>query len=470
MVCLGFLANPLWGGDELRLLAEAGQEEGPDASEVGGQARGVYGKEYIPVVEPFHAIPGYGPYGGLSSLADWEVALGPQFRISAGVGYDSNVLLADGRTYPNSGALPRFGEWVYWWNVGLSLAGGGGLDGDALGPYWGLDLDGSIFAYSSGQGENGRDNVEPTIRGYVGTRGGKTDVRFDTAYRIQNGNTVDFADLDREARRAESNDWSFGFSLIRMLDHGSLTGALRFDRTDFEGLTQLNDVDNVTWDTAWFHDPIWADKTTFGLGLRGGHFTSDRNVSQSYWEPSLRAMLEHSPKTDFYSSVGYSFRNFEGPGAIGDGGSAVFEVGMNWAVTPATMAHLAAYRSHRPSYVSAFEDFDVTGFLLGVDHALPREFNLRVDSAFENADYFSTIEGATANRDDDYWRIGTTLSHPINFSRWFPGVISAFFYWNENESSDGRFGFDQYFTGVRVDLGTSVPVTGTGSGFNVQGF
>lgn len=465
VVAMLLLAGPLFGGNELRLLADSAKaSENGNASEQGNavpvekaqsQARSETDQarsDSVPVAEPLHAIAGYG--GTYADLVDWKAEVGITFDITSGVAYDSNTLLADGRTFPNTGALPQVGEWVYWWNFGLSLTGGGGLDGEALGPYYGVDLDGSIFAYSSGRGEAGRDNVEPMIRAYVGSRGGKTDVRFDTMYRIQNGNTVDFSDLDREARRAESDDWRFGMTAMRILDHGHLTGSVFFDRTDFGGTTALNDVDHTTWDGAWFHDPIWADKTSFGLGVRGGHFTSDRNVSQSYWEPSLRAIHEFSPKTDFYGSAGYSFRNFEGPAAINDAGSTSFELGMNWAITDATTANLAAYRTFHPSLVSTFEDFNVTGFMLGVTHALPRDFTLHIDTAYENADYFSTIEALSSTRDDDYWRLGTTLSHPINFTQRFPGTISAFLYWNENQSSDDRFGFDQYFTGLRVDLST----------------
>ena len=474
LLSLLLLALPAaWSSNELQLLADsavAGSKDSSSGEEKAGTAQESKSadkltakpsnvKESVPVAEPFSPRPG-APVN-FNDLVDFNLDLGLHFNFTAGVAYDSNTLLADNRVAGvDHGGLPVVGEWVEWWNVGLSFDGGSGADGDLLGPYYGFDVNGSIFAYSSGRGEAGRDNVEPTIRGYIGDRGSKTDIRFDAAYRIQKGNTVDFADMDREARRAQQNEWTFGVTMLRMLPHGSLRGAVASGRNDFVGSSHLNDVDNFTWDAAWFNDPFWADKTSFGIGLRGGQYNSDRNLSQTYLEPSLRVIYDYSAKTNFFGNVGYSFRNFDGPGAINDAGSTSFELGMNWAVTRATSAHLAAYRTFHPSFVTAFEDYNVTGFRLGADHALPRDFTLGVETAYENADYFSTIQAADASRADEYWRVGTTLSHPINLTRRFPGTISAFFYWNENQSSDNRFGFDQYFTGVRVNVSTSLGTLG----------
>lgn len=476
--CLLLLTGSVWGSNELRLLSEAAQASRNDNAEAKHEARSEEtnpesmprtanaadsSAEDVPVVNPERVIAGYGGVGG-GDFVDWASGFKPTIFVTVGSAYDSNLLLTDGNLHP------ELGEWVYWMRLGMGLAGGPGLTENGLGLYYGANVDASFFAYTSGVGEAGRGNVEPRIAAYLGARGGVTDVRFDGAYRLNKGNTVDFGDLDREAGRAEGSVQRFGVSGMRMLDHGSLRGGVAFERQDFERETRLNDVNQVTWDAAWFNDPIWLDKTSIGFGLRGGSYDADRNVEQTYWTPSLRAILEHSPKTNFYSSAGYAFRNFEGPNAIGESGSAMFEVGMNWGMTQATALHFAAYRTYNPSLIAAYQDFDVDGAVIGIDHALPRDFSILLDAAFERADYFSTIEGVDDGRTDDYWRLGVSLSHPINVTPLLPGFISAFLYWNENNSTESQSDFEQYFAGMRVDVTSGEKPVNRGGRFTGPGF
>ncbi|MEM9283875.1 MAG: outer membrane beta-barrel protein, partial [Verrucomicrobiota bacterium] len=130
------------------------------------------------------------------------------------------------------------------------------------------------------------------------------------------------------------------------------------------------------------------------------------------------------------------------------------DVGLNWAATEKTNFNFYFQRAIRPSFSNTFQDFTSNGFILSFSHDLPGQFVLTGDVGYENADYFlSDPRGIQANvREDDYFRAGVAISHPCRLSQNLQGSITAFYNYNENDSTLNQSNFDQYITGLRFGL------------------
>lgn len=367
------------------------------------------------------------------------VNAGLDISLETGAAYDSNALLT-----------PRdeISSWLYLLNVGIEF--NPFLRENARGPYAGFDVNGSFFAYESAAAEAGRDSVEGNLDIFAGLRGAKTDLRVDGSYDLNNGNSIDYSGLDRETRRADSNEWDVALSAMRKFAHSRMNGSVSFDQADFAGDTGLNDTKGTQVDLSWLFEPGFAPKMSIGLGLRGGWYETDRNFNQQFVEPSVRAEYALGAKTTVRSRFGYEFITFDGPGAIDETGSFSSAVGLEWRPLSRTTASLEAYRDFSPSLVTANENYTATGFSLALGQQLPWRFTLAGTAAYEHADYYATLEGAASGREDNYWRYGLTLSRPFRLVDRLDGQASAFYYFNTNDSTLSLVEFDQHFTGLKV--------------------
>lgn len=361
--------------------------------------------------------------------------------VTLGGGFDSNPRLENGAD----------GEWVTWADMRF-LLNPNAFGSDSRGLYYGFDVGSSVFSYGSDSARAGRDQGELDVSAFTGVRGAKTDVRFDLGYQMNNGNLIDFSDLDREARRSDSDDLSLRLSAMRRFDHSELSGALDWQERNFNSDSGLNDVTSTIGDVGWLFSPAAAPKTDVGAGLRVGSYDSDRNFQQEFFEPSLRFIHRFSPKTLMTGRVGYTFIGYDGMGAISDNGFASFGMGLRWVPTAKTSFDVNGYRDFTPALVYANQNYFRNGVSFAMNQLLPYNWSFRTSVSLESADYFSTALIGNADRQDDYWRVGGDLSHPLSLPAWLNGQISAFIYYNSNDSSVGVANFDQLFTGMKVGL------------------
>ena len=80
-----------------------------------------------------------------------------------------------------------------------------------------------------------------------------------------------------------------------------------------------------------------------------------------------------------------------------------------------------------------------------MSHNLPGLYTLDARVGFENAEYDD-------GREDDFLRLGLTVSRPVSLSQGLNGNVSVFYNYNENESSEAVATFDQTLAGVRFGL------------------
>ena len=80
-----------------------------------------------------------------------------------------------------------------------------------------------------------------------------------------------------------------------------------------------------------------------------------------------------------------------------------------------------------------------------MSHNLPGLYTLDARVGFENAEYNN-------GREDDFLRLGLSVSRPVSLSQGLNGSVSVFYNYNENDSSETFVNFDQTLAGVRFGL------------------
>ena len=328
--------------------------------------------------------------------------------------------------------------WVAIFDFGFEIEsanqGGRGFD-------YGFGYDGAAYWWDNSTAAAGRDPFEHRLDGYVQVSGGKTRFRIGSDFYRNNGNAMDFVNSNRETRSAQSNVWGLNASLVRDLSRGSFEAGAAYNTSDFDAGSSLNDQTGYLVDLALFHRFAGAPKTSYGLGFRFGSDDSSQNVDQDFHTTSLRWRYTASSKTSAFSSLGLENRST----ATGDVDNYVLDSGFKWQVSSKTDLDLFISRSVRPSYTGVNSDYESFAGVAQVTHNLPGLYTLNARVGFENAEYDD-------GREDDFLRLGLSVSRPVSLSQGLNGNVSVFCNYNENESSEAVANFDQTLAGVRFGL------------------
>ena len=336
--------------------------------------------------------------------------------------------------------------WVAIFDFGFDVEsgnqGGRGFD-------YGFGYDGAVYWWDNTTAAADRDPFEHRLDGYVQVSGGKTRFRIGSDFYRNNGNAMDFVNANREARSAQSNEWGVNASLVRDLSRGSFEVGAAYNMRDFDAGAGLNDQDGYLVDFALFHRFAGAPKTSYGVGFRFGSDDSSGNVDQDFHTTSIRWRYQASSKTSAFSSLGLENRSRPiGTGrstATGDVDNFVFDAGFKWQVSPKTGLDLYVTRNVRPSYFGVNSDYESLAGVAQVSHNLPGLYTLDARVGFENAEYNN-------GREDDFIRLGLSVSRPVSLSQGLNGSVSVFYNYNENDSSETFVSFDQTLAGVRFGL------------------
>lgn len=322
---------------------------------------------------------------------------------------------------------------------------------DSKGGYYGFNYDGQAFVYEDEADEFGRDPFEHSVGTYIGLNGAVTRIRFDLDYHRTNGNAIEFDRIERETRRAASNDYNFNLSIVREISRVSLEAATGYILRDFDDGTGLGRGESTFGDIAAFVTPSFAPKTNIGGGFRFGNDHFDSTNDQDFFIPSFRWRYRYSGKTSIYSNLGYEFRSTDGIGRD-DSGNLVYTGGVDYAATSKTSFGLDIYRRVTPSFYLAGEDSALTGANFRISNDLPGQFRLATRLGYEDADYFTTNGAAGTGREDQFFRLSLDLSHPLRLTEKLLGEWSIFYNHNENDSTLTTYGFEQNVVGARVVL------------------
>lgn len=400
---------------------------------------GVWGEEPGEAAGEF-AVPAVSPSPISSEEPDYSLVPSLKVDLSA-----SSSFISDSNTTqsPNGPSASLF-AFAY----GADVRSG---NEKARGGFYGFNYVGQAYLYLDSADQFGRDPYEHFFGGRIGANGGFTSVRLDVDYHRNNGNALQWDRVQRETRRAASHDYGYDFDLVRKLSRGTVELGAGYTLRDFDQGTGFGDGESSYGDLAWMTTPAFAPRSDLGLGVRFGSDDYDGNLDQDYVTPSLRWRYRLSGKTSLHNTLGHEFRSVDAAGGR-DSEHFVYNGGVDWAATARTGFGLAYYRRVQPSYVLNGEDVVTSGATVQMRNQLPKNFLLKTQVGWENADYFAATGAPASGREDDFLRLSIELSRPILLTDRLRGEWGVFYQHNRNDSTLAPVEFDQNIIGLRVGL------------------
>ena len=191
----------------------------------------------------------------------------------------------------------------------------------------------------------------------------------------------------------------------------------------------------------------WTPKVVVGIGGTGGVMeVEDGNPDQPFAQVNVRLSYEATGKLNFYASAGVEFREFDSNRS--ERTTPVFEIGAIYRPFDGTTITLAATRTMLASGFSPDQDFAATDVVLRIQQRLLRRLHLGLSAGYENADYFATVNGVDASRDDNYYFVEPSVDVLIN--RFFN--VGVYYLHRQDSSSEDLHSFYDNQVGVRATV------------------
>ncbi len=189
----------------------------------------------------------------------------------------------------------------------------------------------------------------------------------------------------------------------------------------------------------------WTPKVVVGIGGTAGYdLVDDPNPDQTFEQANVRLSYQATAKLSFTASAGIEFRQFDGN--RGERTSPVFQAGALYHPFDGTTVTLTADRRMLNSGFFPDQDFAVTDVILRIQQRLLQRIYLGLAAGYENADYFSTVSGVNATRNDNYYFVEPSVDVLIT-RFWSAG---AYYLHRQDFSSINFFSFYDNQVGVRT--------------------
>ena len=169
----------------------------------------------------------------------------------------------------------------------------------------------------------------------------------------------------------------------------------------------------------------YRQKLTFGFGGSVGYNSVDSpSRDQSYEQIHVHLNYEVSDKLDMTASGGIEFREFSGSSSAGTQIKPVYELELNYQPFDGTTLALRGSLRTENSAVLGGQDYYHTSIGISARQRLLQRIYLALAFGYEHSNYFSTVNGMDASREDNYFffqpavdltlRV-TGVSEPITF-------------------------------------------------------
>jgi hypothetical protein len=190
----------------------------------------------------------------------------------------------------------------------------------------------------------------------------------------------------------------------------------------------------------------YREKVVFGAGGTLGYNLVDAvSPNQVYEQANARLSYNATAKTSFSATVGLEFRQFENS-SRGVYVTPVYALNGTYAPSDGTTISLSGTRRNANSGSLAGQDYTETGVNLGIQQRFLRRTSVGFAAGYQNAQYFSTIAGLSATRNDDYWFLEPSIE--VTVTRYWS--IGAYYLHREDASSFDVFGFYDNQAGLRM--------------------
>ena len=196
-----------------------------------------------------------------------------------------------------------------------------------------------------------------------------------------------------------------------------------------------------------FLNYLYSPKLTVGLGGTGGYNTTSDSGStdQTFEQVNLRLNYSATAKIDFSGSVGVEFRQ---TGSFSENPSPVFDLTASYAPFDGTSISLNGRRRTQNSAVLAGQDFSETTINFALRQRFVQRIFVGLSFGYINSGYFSTVQGLSATRTDDYYYLEPTVD--LNVTRFW--TVGAYYLHRKNSSTFAFFGFADNQIGLRSTL------------------
>jgi hypothetical protein len=192
----------------------------------------------------------------------------------------------------------------------------------------------------------------------------------------------------------------------------------------------------------------YSEKLVLGFGGTGGYNTVDTSSpDQTYEQANVRLTYRATAKVSLNASGGLEFRQFEN-NSRGTYVSPVYDLAATYQPFDGTSISLSGSRHTANSASLGGQDYASTTISVGLTQRFMRRFSLGLSAGYENSNYFSTVQGINATRDDDYYYIEPAVDCTIT-RFWTAG---AYYLHRQDSSSFDLFSFYDNQFGIRTTL------------------
>jgi hypothetical protein len=203
----------------------------------------------------------------------------------------------------------------------------------------------------------------------------------------------------------------------------------------------------------------YSEKVVIGIGGTGGYNTVDASSpDQTYEQANVRVSYAATGKVSFSASGGAEFRQFQDITIATPTGTPltsrgteinpVFDLSGSYKPFDGTTITVAGSRRIQNSAALGGQDYTSTDLHLTVGQRFLSRFTLGLAVGYNKSQYFSTLQGLSANRDDDFYYVQPTVD--ANVTRWW--TAGGYYIYRKNSSSLALFGFDDNQFGLRSTI------------------
>ena len=275
----------------------------------------------------------------------------------------------------------------------------------------------------------------------------------ETNSTIGNGTAISIANVD-VAGRTDVNVYRTHLGAAYFLtDKTFLSGDAEYAIYDYD--TSL--ISSQLFIGHLYFNYIPTGKLVLGIGGGGGIEWGDSPTpDQPFGSVNARLTYQATGKISLYVMGGVEFRDFEDQGTTRGGTytTGTYELGATWQPFDGTLITLRGNRRNAVSAVLAGQDFTLSNIIGGIRQRLFGRVFIGVTGGYEHDNYFSTLSGVNATREDNYWLIEPTLDVVIfNHPRpTFPfgASVGVYYLHRENDSNFDSFDFVDNQVGIRA--------------------
>jgi len=222
-----------------------------------------------------------------------------------------------------------------------------------------------------------------------------------------------------------------------------LSGGVDYSRYDYATLISSEQISGNL-----FLNYNYSTKLVIGLGGTLGYNDTDGPTPAQHFEQvNLRANFNPGEKLSLSGSVGLEFRQFQGD-VHGSYISPVFDLNATYKPFDGTSMSLEGSRRTQNSAVVAGGDYTNTNIHFAVQQRFLQRIFVSLSAGYENAAYFSALNGMDLNRNDDYYYLQVAID--LNITRYWD--IGLYYLRRADSSSAQAFSFSDDQFGVRTSL------------------